>query len=137
MTYEPFAFLVLLIPLVYIAYRHVLLRKKLIETIGQLMQSEIDKNILRQKISQINEDKKLVESEEFMQFLNTTRDAAFTYIEDVQETLSKYDSIVAPILEYNATYGMTIQSEPFHSQMMRIMDAHKDLRRLLPDSPNN
>ena len=56
-----------------------------------LVQAEIDKNLLFDKIKEFDqriESIKLERSDEFVKFLSESREAAFTYIEDVQVAIS-------------------------------------------------
>jgi hypothetical protein len=56
-----------------------------------LVQAEIDKNLLFDKIKEFDqriESIKLERSDEFVKFLSESREAAFTYIEDVQVAIN-------------------------------------------------
>lgn len=56
-----------------------------------LVQAEIDKNLMFNKIKEFDqriESIKLERSDEFLKFLSESRDAAFTYIEDVQVAIN-------------------------------------------------
>ena len=92
----------------------------------------VDINILSEKIEQLVQDKKLVESSEFMSFLNTSRDHAFTYIELVQDSLNEYKKMMDPIIEYHETYGTVLGETPQWTQMEQVSKAYKELLTILP-----
>ena len=64
---------ILTILLISSIYMMAALKKQAINLTLQNAQAIIDKKILQDRIVQINEDKKLVESEEFMQFMMSSR----------------------------------------------------------------
>lgn len=65
---------------------------RLIESAAQMM---IDKGNLLKKLSEALtalEQKPIEQTDGFLRYLETTRDSAFTFIEDVQVAISKFDS---------------------------------------------
>jgi hypothetical protein len=113
-------------------YVGALLKKKSIDLALKNAQALIDRKILEDKLIQINEDKRLVESEEFMKFMISSRDYAFTYIEATQEALKEFASIIDPIIKYHHTYGTVLGETPQWSQMEEISKAYSDLIKVLP-----
>lgn len=111
-----------------LVYRNIILKRQSSGFIKDLLQSEADNDLLKKKMLQTMEDKKLVESEEFMMFLTKSREAAFTYIEDAQAAIKKFDDDVKNALSSNEN---TIDT------LMKILDANKELQKLLPDNIKN
>jgi hypothetical protein len=123
--------------LIVALYGWIFLKKTQVNLVLKLTQSQLDQNMLQQKLAQINEDKRLLESEEFMQFLTSSREYAFEYIEAVQEAISEYNSVVEPILNYHKNYGMAfgMDSVPFRN-LEDISKAHEALMEIMPSEPN-
>ena len=110
---------------ILLEYRNVSLKKQQNALAALLIQSEIDKDILKKQMLQTIEDKKLVESEEFMMFLNKSREAAFSYIEEAQAGILKFNT---------AVYEANIDSQDPNQTLKKILDANKELQKLLPDN---
>jgi hypothetical protein len=104
------------------------------ETRTRLLQSEIDKSLLTEKLLQLmaEKDSKGIEhSEGFLKFVSDSRDWAFKYIEDVQDALGEFDKKISPILEYYSTYGTAVNG--LHSDIVKdVSDAYEDLKKILP-----
>jgi len=114
--------------LMFFGYKTVALKRKQTKLLALLIQAEIDKDILNNQMLQTIEDKKLVESKEFMMFLNQSREAAFSYIEEAQ----------AGILKFNdALFDAKIDGTTSDEVLTRILDANKELQKLLPDNIKN
>lgn len=113
-------------------YLIALFKKKSIDLTLKNAQAFIDRNILEQKLMQINEDKRLVESEEFMKFMISSRDYAFEYIETVQEALKEFSDVIEPIIKYHSTYGQVLGETPAWLQMEEISKAYANLVNVLP-----
>ena len=112
----------------FFGYKTVALKRKQTKLLALLIQAEIDKDILNNQMLQTIEDKKLVESKEFMMFLNQSREAAFSYIEEAQ----------AGILKFNdALFDAKIDGTTSDEVLTRILDANKELQKLLPDNIKN
>ncbi len=113
-------------------YMMVAFKKQAINLTLQNAQALIDKGILQNKILQLNEDKKLVESEEFMQFMISSRDHAFAYIESVQESLNEYKKVMDPIISYHTTYGGVLGKTFDWERLEEISKAYNELLNVLP-----
>lgn len=120
--------IVLFLLLIILSYRNVSLRSENKSLTILNLQAEADKDLLKKQIMQAIEDRKLVESEEFMMFLSKSREAAFTYIEEAQAAIAKFDKEIEKILDDNLP-SMTV--------VMRILDANNELQKLLPDNIRN
>lgn len=113
---------------IFLAYKYLVVRKQNTQIANNLLQAEADKDLLKRQILQTIEDKKLVESEEFMMFLNNSREAAFSYIEEVQAAIAKFNQQVEKILQDDLP-SMTV--------VMKILDANNELQKQLPDNIKN
>jgi tRNA splicing endonuclease len=127
---------VLSVLLIVSLYGLAFLKKQQIDLALHLAQSKIDVGILQQQVIQMNEDKKLLESEEFMQFLTSSREYAFDYIQAVQDAISDYNAVVEPLIKYHQTYGMAfgMDSVPYQ-QMESISKAHEAFMEIMPSEP--
>jgi hypothetical protein len=117
-----------ILALLLLAYRYVVLRRQSVNIAKKLLQAQADKDLLKKQVLQTIEDKKLVESEEFMSFLSNSREAAFSYIEDAQAAILKFDT---------AILDAHIEGADVNDVLKRILDANKELQKLLPDNIKN
>lgn len=137
---ESFIIGVLTVLLLLSIYGIALFKKQSINSALQNAQLLIDKNILQEKLVQLNEDKRLVESEEFMQFMISSREYAFTYIEAVQDALNEYKKVMEPMITYHKSYGMVLGETRDWQNMEDISKAYQTLMDVLPkdnDIKNN
>lgn len=81
---------------------------------------------------QIKTDKEQF-NEDFLKFISDSRDWAYTYIEDVQESLNKFISDIEPEIAYFDEYGIVGSSFPHYHSMKKISVAYKELKKLLPE----
>ncbi len=114
-----------ILALLLLAYRYIVLKRQAIGMAKKLLQGQADNDLLKRQILQTIEDKKLIESEEFMSFLSNSREAAFSYIEEAQ----------AAILNFNvAILDAQVEGTDSNDILKRILDANKELQKLLPDN---
>ena len=73
-----------------------------------------------------------VHKESFIKFLSDSRDWAFTYIEDVQSGIKEFLDAVEPDLAYFDEYGELGSAYPNYDSMVRINNAYKKLKTLMP-----
>lgn len=78
-----------------------------------------------------------VHKENFIKFLSDSRDWAYSYIEDVQNSLTKFVNEVEPEIAYFDEYGLVGDAYPHYHSMKKISQAYKDLKALLPDEESN
>jgi hypothetical protein len=121
-------FMIPVIVSILLAYRYLVLKRHIAKLANLLLQAEADKDLLKKQILQTIEDKKLVESEEFMMFLSKSREAAFSYIEDAQLAVSAFDRDVKKIL-----FESTVPKDTAN----KILEANNNLQKLLPDNIKN
>jgi cell division protein FtsB len=127
----------------YLGFKNVSLRRNLHDTISVKIQAQINKDILAieySKVIQELENKKLEKSDDFVKFLSDSRESAFEYIENVQDSLTKFDKQITKIIKWNETYGATTGENPHSNKIKEISVAYKKLKSLLPENtetPNN
>jgi hypothetical protein len=109
---------------------------KIVSMSKELIQSHIDKTILAEKLfeaSARNLLKKETESDAFLKFVSDSRDWAYQYIDDVQESLNKFIIDIEPEIAYFDEYGEVGSAYPHYHSMKKISGAYKELKKLLPE----
>lgn len=109
---------------------------KLSSVSKQLLQANIDKTILAEKLfeaSARNLLKKETDSDAFLKFVSDSRDWAYQYIDDVQSSLTKFISDIEPEIAYFDEYGEVGSAYPHYHSMKKISGAYKELKKLLPE----
>jgi hypothetical protein len=76
-----------------------------------------------------------IHRENFIKFLSDSRDWAFTYIEDVQNGLTKFVEQVDPSINYFLEFSTLSEGHPLHNSMKKISIAYQDLKKFLPNDP--
>jgi hypothetical protein len=74
-----------------------------------------------------------IHRENFIKFLSDSRDWAFTYIEDVQNGLTKFVEEVDPSINYFSEFSTLSEGHPLHDSMKKISIAYQDLKKFLPN----
>lgn len=87
---------------------------------------------LSTKLSQIEGN----ENQAFVKFLSDSREWAFQYIENVQQTLTKFNEVYSKELRYVRTYGSVMLDKTLSSIFAKIDEAYKDVKKLLPEDEN-
>jgi hypothetical protein len=102
-------------------------------------QKIVDNDMLIAKIERLEKENFALQSEDFIDFLNKSRDYAFEYIEKTQAALLDFDHAVKPILDYHSKYGGVLGETPDWNNMESISIAYKKLAEILPENniPNN
>jgi CRISPR/Cas system-associated endonuclease Cas3-HD len=97
-----------------------------------------NKNILFEKYFNSIEENKLnseenIHKENFIKFLSESRDWAYQYIEDVQNSLENFINSVDSDINHFDIYGDTISmARPDYNAMKNISCEYKKLKKLLP-----
>ena len=73
-----------------------------------------------------------VHKENFIKFLSDSRDWAYQYIKDVQDSLEKFVNEVEPEIAYFDEYGLVGDAYPHYHSMKKISSEYKELKKLLP-----
>ena len=76
-----------------------------------------------------------IHKENFIKFLSDSREWAFTYIEDVQNGLTKFVEEVDPTINYFDDFSSIQEGNPLNVGMKQISSAYKDLKKFLPSDP--
>lgn len=71
-------------------------------------------------------------NEDFLKFVSDSRDWAYIYIENVQESLNKFVKDVDPEIDYFNEYGIAGSSFPHYNSIKKISESYKELKKLLP-----
>lgn len=76
-----------------------------------------------------------VHKENFIKFLSESREWAFDYIEDFQETLQKFLDEVQPQLDYYNKYGVVVDGmiPPHDFALKKISREIENLKKFLPE----
>lgn len=102
----------------------------------ELLQSNIDKTVLAEKLFEASARellKKETDSDAFLKFVSDSRDWAYQYIEDVQSSLNKFITDIEPEIEYFDEYGVVGSAYPHYHSMKKISGAYKELKKILPE----
>jgi len=119
----------------FLVFKNVQLRIKLSATTLELLRAHLDKTIISDQLSKMNnvEVKKDSSSEAFLKFVSDSRDWAYQYIDDVQASLNKFISDIEPEIAYFDEYGLVGDAYPHYHSMKKISGAYKELKKLLPE----
>ncbi len=107
-----------------------------------LMQVKKNRNILSNTLhlllmqQSINDESKTDEeksNEAFLKFVSDSRDWAYQYIDNVQESLNKFINDIEPEIVYFDEYGEVGSAYPHYHSMKKISGAYKELKKLLPE----
>ncbi len=101
-----------------------------------LVQAHIDKTVLAEKLFESSARsllKKETDSDAFLKFVSDSRDWAYQYIEDVQESINNFITDIEPEIAYFDEYGMVGDAYPHYHSMKKISIAYKELKKVLPD----
>jgi hypothetical protein len=104
-------------------------KKKNIQIIAQT----IELLMLQEAQQEQNKTDKEKSNEDFLKFVSDSRDWAYQYIEDVQESLNKFIIDIEPEIAYFDEYGIVGSAFPHYHSMKKISEAYKELKKLLPE----
>ena len=117
---------VLFIASVYLAYALVKTRHQAMLTARSLIQSELDLQAIRSRITEMESTAHNVSDRDFIKFLSDSREDAFTYIETVQTVLPV---IASDVLEIEKAFNGNVPP----SAQENIVSIAKNIKALLPD----
>jgi hypothetical protein len=95
------------------------------KTLETLLLQQLSRNTNKTEQDQSNED--------FLKFVSDSRDWAYQYIEEVQESLNKFITDIEPEIDYFDEYGVAGSAYPHYHSMKKISGAYKELKKLLPE----
>jgi hypothetical protein len=117
-------------------FKNVTLNIKLSESRMEVIRAHLDKTIISEKLIEVSEKKNKLDdpsSEAFLKFVSDSRDWAYQYIDEVQESLNKFITHIEPEILYFDTYGDLMSAEPNYNSMKKISGAYKELKKMLPE----
>lgn len=97
-------------------------------------QAEVDKKALLLAIErlQAEKDQKPVEQTDgFLRFISDSRDAAFNYIEEVQDAISHFDERLGPVVEHYKTTGK-VNKVKLSELVKEVAEAYDKLMEAMP-----
>lgn len=89
--------------------------------------------IMQQSLNDENKTDQEKANEDFLKFVSDSRDWAYAYIEDIQESLNKFIKDIEPEIAYFDEYGIASSAYPHYHSMKKISGAYKELKKLLPE----
>lgn len=133
---EFIAFSIVIVLFFTLVVRYVRVSIKLSETTVELIKAYVDKTLISEKLSEIveqSQSKPDPSSEAFLKFVSESRDWAYQYIDEVQESLNKFITDIEPEIAYFDEYGVVGNAYPHYHSMKKISAAYKDLKKMLPE----
>jgi hypothetical protein len=107
-----------------------------------ILQKKINKTILANTLKVLieqeenhekNKTDKERSNEDFLKFVSDSRDWAYQYIDEVQESLNKFITDIEPEINYFDEYGIVSSAYPHYYSMKKISESYKELKKLLPE----
>ena len=89
--------------------------------------------IMQQSLNDENKTDQEKANEDFLKFVSDSRDWAYAYIEDIQESLNKFIKDIESEIAYFDEYGIASSAYPHYHSMKKISGAYKELKKLLPE----
>lgn len=123
---------------VLFAVSYFIVSKNLKKVSKDLAKLYVDNAVMQEYIDIVKSNKddnisnEQVDKENFIKFLSDSRDWAFQYIEDVQSGIKEFTDAVEPDLSYFDEYGEVGSAYPHYEAMVRINNAYKQLKTLMP-----
>jgi hypothetical protein len=131
-------YLSIVLVLMFFIFQNIRLKKRFAKSVETLFQVYIDKTIIenatKSRLADLKESD-LVEKESqenFISFLNQSRDWAFQYIEDVQLAINNFIEKVDPIVDYHKKFGKAVAISPWTEQLDKISEAVDELKNVMP-----
>ena len=109
---------------VYMLYSYIRIAIKNKEMFHTLVQAEVDKKAILEKLEKMvntRDERKVEESEAFLKFLTKSREWAFEYIEEVQQVLTEAIDFRST-LEEEIIYLTSEESEKLNNIFKKIAD---------------
>ncbi len=133
---ELISFIIFLLLFFALVYKNIKTNLKLLSVSQALLQANIDKTVLAEKLFESSTRellKKETNSDAFLKFVSDSRDWAYQYIDDVQSSLNKFITDIEPEIAYFDEYGIASSAYPHYHSMKKISGAYKELKKLLPE----
>ncbi len=98
-----------------------------------LIAKTLETLLLQQLSRNTNKTDKDPADEAFLKFVSDSRDWAYQYIDEAQQSLNKFITDIEPEIKYFDEYGVASSAYPHYHSMKKISGAYKELKKLLPD----
>jgi hypothetical protein len=85
----------------------------------------------------IDKEDQDIHKENFIKFLSDSRDWAYEYIEEVQDSLKKFVKEIEPEIKYFEEYGSTVAMQPNYNSMKKVVKSYRELMKLLPEESDD
>ena len=99
----------------------------------EILANTINLLLIQQSMNEENKTEEEKSNEAFLKFVSDSRDWAYQYIDDVQESLNKFITDIEPEISYFDEYGVVGTAYPHYYSMKKISVAYKELKKLLPE----
>ena len=99
----------------------------------EVLANTINLLMIQQSMNEENKTDQEKSNEAFLKFVSDSRDWAYEYIENVQQSLDKFIIDIEPEIAYFDEYGIAGSAYPHYYSMKKISDAYKELKKLLPE----
>jgi len=99
----------------------------------QLIAKTLETLLIHQLTKNVDKSDKDQSNEDFLKFVSDSRDWAYQYIEEVQESINKFITDIEPEIEYFDKYGIVGSAFPHYDSMKKISGAYKELKKMLPE----
>lgn len=124
---------------VVLSHNFILARKKR-KLLAIIVQLEIDKNILYEKLAEamVLKDSKAEaeQTEGFLNFISESRDWAFKYIEDVQQAIVEFGKKIGPEIKYLRNYASVLGLTAARG-IEKISEAYEQLLKVMPEASDD
>jgi hypothetical protein len=105
---------------------------------SNLTQEKIDRAIIAEEVRKLMAEvdkKNSNQNDGFLKFVSDSREAAFKYIEEVQEAIGEFDRKVGPVVKYYKETGKVLERKP--SELVReLTTAYDKLMASMPKEDN-
>jgi hypothetical protein len=118
--------------------KNIWLKFKYTDALSKIFQMQIDATTTNAFLLDKLKDRDKEESvkthvqEGFITFLNQSRESAFEYIENVQNTLGNVITDLRPIVEFHDKYGAIFDTDT-RDQMSVVSNSFHELKKLVPE----
>jgi hypothetical protein len=89
--------------------------------------------LMQQSMNEENKTDQEQSNEAFLKFVSDSRDWAYQYIDEFQESLNKFITDIEPEIAYFDEYGVASSAYPHYHSMKKISGAYKELKKMLPE----
>ena len=118
-----------------------ILLKKFIDA-KNLMAKLVFDNFTLEKLIELKNDEDIktgenVHKENFLKFISESRDWAFSYIEEVQQGVSRFVNELEPEINYFKEYGDINSMAPNYYSMKKFVEEYEKLKVFLPAEEEN